>query len=447
VSEETKPTLPASTSSGLIGPPPEPIVRTIESELDQFIGSVDALIESLPLVMAMVRAARQDASTHLDEVEREFALAVEDDGTTRTVTLKPEGVVPYQRWKRRAERTAVAEGLLPRGFVVSLVSQYDAFLGGLIRALFALKPGALNSSERKLAYSDLVNFSSIDDAREYVVEKEVESVLRESHVKQIEWLEKRFDIKLREGLPIWPEFVEVTERRNLFVHTSGIVSRQYLDVCREHGVKLAARVKPAVRLAANRKYLQTAHAIVLEMGIKLGHVFWRKLAPDQREQADKHLNNVGFDLLVEGRYQLAANVFDFATETLKKHADAESRLTFVVNRAQAYKWMGNEEKARQIVNAEDWSAVSDLFKLAARVLKDEFDFAIGLVRSIGKAGELNAISYRTWPLFRKLRDVPEFVATFEEVFGEPLSKVTQETAVTKVSEVPESIGASPQTTH
>src|SRR2546423_10410038 len=46
-----------------------------------------------------------------------------------------------------------------------------------------------------------------------------------------------FRTLLRKDLPIWPVFVEVTERRNLFAHCSGKVSAQYLTVCDNHGVK------------------------------------------------------------------------------------------------------------------------------------------------------------------------------------------------------------------
>lgn len=47
------------------------------------------------------------------------------------------------------ERFAVAEILLPKSFIVTLVSQFDALMGGLIRSIFYTKPEILNASQKK----------------------------------------------------------------------------------------------------------------------------------------------------------------------------------------------------------------------------------------------------------------------------------------------------------
>jgi hypothetical protein len=72
---------------------------------------------------------------------------------------------------------------------------------------------------------------SIEEAKLQLVDKEVEVVLRASHTEQFEWFEKNLSVKLRSGLEIWPTFIELTERRNLFAHGDGVVTQQYLSVC------------------------------------------------------------------------------------------------------------------------------------------------------------------------------------------------------------------------
>lgn len=41
---------------------------------------------------------------------------------------------------------------------------------------------------------------------------------------------------------------------------------------------------------------------------------------------------------------------------------------FIINRAQAYKWLGNQEGANRILNSEDWSACNNEFQLARSIL-------------------------------------------------------------------------------
>jgi len=167
------------------------------------------------------------------------------------------------------------------------VSSYDAFLGKLVGALFRIKPELLKSSDRTLTYLQLSDFDSISEAREHLLEKEIETLLRKSHSEQFEWLENRFAVKLRVDLPIWPTFIEVTERRNLFVHSDGIVSSQYLKVCREHEVALDSETKQGSQLEVPHVYFKSAYEAIFEIGVKLGQVLWRKLKPSDIEVAER----------------------------------------------------------------------------------------------------------------------------------------------------------------
>lgn len=67
---------------------------------------------------------------------------------------------------------------MPRNFIVALICCYDSFFGKILRYIFMVRPQILDSSERTLKYSDLLEFADIPEAREYLVEKEVESVIR-----------------------------------------------------------------------------------------------------------------------------------------------------------------------------------------------------------------------------------------------------------------------------
>jgi hypothetical protein len=87
----------------------------------------------------------------------------------------------FYRLLNKLEKSRQAVDLIPRSFLVSMVSQYDTFLGALVRALVKLRPETLNDSDRNLAFSSLVRFDSIEDARAFVVEREVDTLLRKSH--------------------------------------------------------------------------------------------------------------------------------------------------------------------------------------------------------------------------------------------------------------------------
>src|SRR5690606_1659122 len=269
------------------------------NEIDKFIKHIEAQADVVPLVMGLLNVKLVQEAKHVDKYIKENGI-VEDDEKAEKEKNEDDSklLIPADKFKDfielndKVETTALATKLLPINFVVSFVSQYDAYLGGLIRSMFQAKPELLNNSEKNILFSELIKFKSLEEAREYLIEKEVESVLRESHLKHFKWLEAKLNIPLRKDLPSFSDFIEITERRNLFVHCNGIISRQYIDVCKENDVKNIDKVKIGQQLIASPEYFYKCYMVMFEIGVKLGQVIWRKLQPDKLEDADAHLNNV-----------------------------------------------------------------------------------------------------------------------------------------------------------
>jgi len=408
---------------------------TIGQEIDLFVRQIDSLADTLPIAMLVVQSVNQSSRQAYERFLEQECKITHDDGQTKTYTVESGRYFQFRRLEGRFQKADLALELVPRTFLASLVSQFDAFLGRLIRQLFTIKPEALDSTASTLTFSQLTAFGSVEDAREYIIEKEIESVLRKSHAEQFDWLENKFGLKLRVDLKVWPVFIEVTERRNLLVHANGMVSSQYLEVCRRHGSTLDPDLTPGKMLSVSRQYFETAHECLYEIGVKLAQVLWRKLKTDDLEIADGNLLSVGYELLEEGRYRLARCLLDFSTETLKKHGKEEHRLSMIINRAQAYKWSGDDAMARKIIDDVDWSATGLKFQLAQAVILDEFNRALGIMIKIGTNGDISKMGYREWPLFKEIRKVTDFSKTFEGIFGEPLSRVSLERRPPGSSEV------------
>lgn len=281
------------------------------------------------------------------------------------------------------------------------------------------RPELLKSSERSLSLNTLLDLGDFESAREYLIEKEIESILRKSHDDHFKWLESKLDMTLRKDLPSWPAFVELTERRNLLVHCDGVVSHQYLTNCKDHSVEVG-ECSVGDKLGAPPDYYRGACDCIVEMAVKLTHVVWRKLLPNDREAADDALNETCFELLLHENNSLAYELLRFANAILKKHASERHRLMFLVNWAQAGKWLGKEDECQNLLNKEDWSAKGPEFRIGVAVLREKYDEAVLIMKQLGDSGPVRAEDYREWPLFRKARRVKEFQDGYKEVFGEEM---------------------------
>jgi hypothetical protein len=397
---------------------------SFEVEINRFVDRIESMRVMLPIMVKFISEAnkntREDFERFLSDNNIE---SDEKDGKT-IYLVSPEKSADFRKLEREIRSAELACTFVPPSFLVALISQYDAYLGRLIRVIFKVKSELLSSSDRQLTFSDLSSFENVEDAKESIIEKEIETVLRKNHADQIKWLENKLDMTLTKDLDIWPTFIEVTERRNLFVHTDGVISRQYINVCKKHGVELGEDIENFKKLSVSLSYFQNACNCVFEMGVKLANVFWRKLMSEDREAADKNLNALCHNLICTENYALATKLLEFATVTLKKHSSEHIALLFTINKAQALKWSGKEGECRDVLGKVDWSAKGLEFKLARSVLEENYEDSVLQMKSIGKNGEVSKIDYSIQPIYQKFRRSDLFLATYEEIFGEKFDNST-----------------------
>lgn len=390
--------------------------KAINQNLHTFLRHLDSINDTLPMTMLLLDPYQKKANKkYLDFLEKNVKEIEVDDGK-KGIAVKYEEMKIYESLSKGAEISNLASKIIPESLFVSLISQYDAFLNRLLRILFKIRPEYINDSKRNLTFSQLVEIDSIDAAREYIVEKEVESILRKNHNEHFEYLESILGMQLRKELPIWRTFIEITERRNLFVHCDGIVSNQYRKVCKEHKCEIIdAEIDKS--LIVTPEYFYKAYECLYEIATKLTHTIWRKLIKTDLKNADRKLNDICFELINNNQFNLADILLEFACGQKKYFNDAFKNV-FVVNRALS-KYLQSEEKlAKTIIKSKDWSASRDDFKLANSVLIEDYKKAYDLMKKIGKNGEVDKENYRTWPLFRKIRKEKKFKSVFKELFGE-----------------------------
>jgi hypothetical protein len=309
---------------------------------------------------------------------------------------------------------------LPEVMIIGLISAYDAFLSELLRVVFNANLAIVLTSEKTIKFSDLIAYKQMDAARNALIDREIEALLRESHHQQFLSLEEKLSVKLREGLAVWPKFVELCERRNLLTHTGGIVSHQYLTVCSKHKCDVSS-VAVGDKLKIDHAYFAEAVHIISEIGLKLCYVLWRKFEKGNRDGADSVLCDECYNLIVNRNYKTAEAILSFGYEVLSKSGSEKTRRMMIVNLANSLRLQGKESNAKKLLDREDWGAVSDDFAIGVAAVRGDVSEVASLMRRIGNNGRPNIEDYRTWPVFRGIRSKSEFQAAFLEVFGEPVT--------------------------
>lgn len=354
---------------------------------------------------------------HCKEIERD------KDGDPLSFKVPVKFSSQYKKIRGMYSDSSVFFMLLPKMTFISLVSIYDAYLSRLLKLIFRLKPEILNGSERQFSFKDISSYESFDEMKESIIDAEIESFLRKSHSDQFKWLESKLGssgnkLNLRSGLDKWPEFIELTERRNLLVHNDGVVNKHYVKLCKDHGINSTKNV--GEQLEIDKDYYQQACSCIFEIGVKLGHVLWRKLTPsdDSCAKADENLVEIIYNLLVSKDYDLAIRLCKLAEFHSFKVATQKNLFFIKINHAIAHKGLGQENKCIKILDDIDFTPLSDAFRMANFVLREQNEAAAELMYALAKSDEFQEVAYKDWPLFQWFIKTDEFNEAYEKIYGE-----------------------------
>ena len=394
-----------------------------DTAIAKFLTHIESLWTTMPIVLRAIESAQSTADSNYNQFLKKNCEYVESQ---KHYIIPPQHSRKNIVLRNAAQNSKAAVKIIKRNFLVSLISQFDTYIADLMRCVFIINPELLNASEKKISYSDLIAFGTLSAAQDFIIEKEVETLLRESHIEQFKWFEKKLSIALRKDLDIWSTFIEMTQRRNIFVHNDGKISNQYITVCKENGVRDLREYKVGDELDIDIKYFEKAFRALFEIGVKLEQVIRRHLVSEEIERADISFLNISFELIQNKQYELAKELYDFSDKYIKKYNSNDMKLRILLNRAQTYKWLNEEEQCEKIIRSVDWTAFSDLFKMCSFVLLNDFTKAAKIMKNIGNNESIiNKNNYKDWPIFKRFINSDEFKATYLDIYSEELEVIEQ----------------------
>lgn len=335
----------------------------------------------------------------------------------------PDSVYPeWNDKKAEVNKLVISCSILPRMFIVTLVCQYDALIGNLMKLVLVNKPEILNNSEKNITFSQLSNFRDIEEAKEYIIAKEIETCLRENHDEQLKWFERKLDIKLHENKKLLETFFELTERRNLYTHNNGIVNESYLNNCKKYNISTNCQLGDV--LLVDPEYFQQASECILEIGIKLSVILWRKIFPNENKESESITNQIAYGFIKSKDYELALTILDFGLECFKPFKANINKYMFIINKAQSLLWLKKEDQVKKILDLQDWSLCTPQFILCKTVLERNFDEAIEILKK--QQTDLDQIDLLSWPIFKELREQQKFKEYLAEKYPDPIENDTSQ---------------------
>jgi len=295
--------------------------------------------------------------------------------------------------------------ILRRSALISLVSYFEFIIAELIHSFYSLYPQALPSEERVLSLSDLREIGSIEEAENELIQREIDSLLRESLEKQLEYISKRLKVNLDALTPYKDRLIEISQRRNIFVHNDGIVNKIYLTHVSTE--LLEDGTKDGMQLDVTEEYLNQAIDSIYISGVMLIQLCWRKWQKAKSDEADIVYIDLIYEALRENEYEFIRKLKDFSTSL--EYASDRSKRVIVVNHAIALRELEEAEEMEEIINTLDWTSCSLEFRAALLALRKEEDKLLKILPTAIAAKEIGRIELEEWPLFIPFHKSPDYI--------------------------------------
>lgn len=346
------------------------------------------------------------------------------DNTESFVKEKGKVQVPlrkYRQYKIISETVVQDEKMImmsPKFAISHLVQIYDIFLTHFLEKILLVYPGVYGVCDKPLKMEQHKDANSIDDVKLTYIKIQIEELMRDSHINQIKWIDKKLKTKL-EDFPLIKNFIFLTEVRNIIIHNDGIINGIFKTNLKKNGID-CTMYKLNTRLNVSSKMMYDFFACIIGFIVFIYASLCRKIFKKENALCQTISNDIIYEYLCAHNYK---RVFHLAKILLEAKINLPKSLEDVIkiNLAIACKKNGDSNYKSIIEDIE--SDECDI-KFAKAVLLDEYEEAVKLFMDLGPSPELYRGSFE-WPLLDGFRETMEFKQAFKDVFGEEFDEINE----------------------
>lgn len=295
--------------------------------------------------------------------------------------------------------------LMYKSILVNLISNIECFLGDILRKYFTVYKGEvegklLDKKDKIYTIHELEEFETIKEAKDYIVDKKIENVIRSSFEEWVKFLKDKMGLSMSYMTNDKDCLNEIFQRRNLFIHNKGIINRIYTA-----NVKKEYQYEGEIgnKIILSREYLETAINLLEKNFVLLALELWKKREPTDKDRgifttklAEKYMKQEKWSILE------SITTFIIKDTVVPDVFMKEAKINFWL----AQKRLGKMNKKE--VEDYDFSGSTIDFRICKYALLEEVDLVIELVEKALETNQINETTLFEWPVLSELRETTSF---------------------------------------
>lgn len=331
-----------------------------------------------------------------DIIMENFDLEADDSGS-ELIKFKGEDIEDLKKILRiysKQRKNGMKRKILFRSALMSLVVYFEGMISDIFKYLINKNPESITNN-KQLTFKEIKELGSMENAIEYLVEKEIEVITRGDYNDWCTKLRDKFKFTLNNIKEEESIVIEIIKRRNLYVHNNGYVNNIYLKTVDK---ELRKGVKKDDILEVDIDYIKNAIKILKKVGNDILMEFLIK-NDKKSEFYWNHYFREGYKELQNGNYFNSIKIFEVLSKD--KNRKSEDILQSKANLFLAKKLIGEYNDIEEEINEMDISALSDDFKIVFLLIKGEKDSALELLERAYPI-YVTKEEILAWPAFKEI---------------------------------------------
>ncbi|MFC2007169.1 hypothetical protein ACFLVB_01010 [Chloroflexota bacterium] len=298
--------------------------------------------------------------------------------------------------------------LLLRNSFIMLFAYFDFLLLDLLQCYYSKYPNAL-SDEMNLSYRELRKCIDINEAKQILIDKKIESL---TFTNRTEFFEKYLEGNIRDKIINWKIIKEAYQRRNILVHNDGIVDSHYI----RNVIPLNEdwKVKKGDRLSVSGNYYVQINNEIIIGGIILIQNCWRKWFKDDLEKADSKLIDSVNKGLIFREFEVAKRLSQFSKGI--ELYDEENRDLLDILHCYSLKKLEIEGEFKKELKIIEKHELSLRCLVALAVLKDDREAFYKYVEKAAKENKIDKLEFNLYAIYQEFAEDDNFLPKLEAAF-------------------------------
>lgn len=332
-------------------------------------------------------------------------MKITDDGDIEFELKGPDVKKRIMESVRNMDYKIKQDKILYSGTLMLLVVYFEEMLSKMLLTDL-LKYPRIRIEENSITFEELKDLGSIDEAKKYLIEKEVNNIMKENCDYWFnEHIKKLLKLKLENYYKNKNKFNEIMARRNLLVHNEGIVNKYYINRVGKNNIYSA---KIGKKLYVDNEYIKEALEIFEEVGVALLIELYLK------EEINNEDKVYLFEIITDGylfkeKYRIALALYELLLDS--KKISGQLRKYCELNYWQCHKWLGTTNDKVKELEKEDYSIYDVRLKLGGLALQGKYD---EFYEAFNKQNEITLECLKEWPIFKLIREDDRFRKMIED---------------------------------